>query len=63
MSWLFKNKKKEPEENVLIILHLNAWLMPMDRGEIFEDNIDTILPLKRLFYLYPAMPLGKIGKF
>ena len=43
MSWLFKNKKKEPEENVLIILHLNARLMPMDRGEIFEDNIDDVL--------------------
>jgi len=43
---LFNRKSKEEtvkDEMCYVILHLNMRLMPMDRGDLFEDPIDEVL--------------------
>lgn len=44
MFGLFKKKDQEPVvEPEFVVVNLNARIMPLERGEIFEDLIDLIL--------------------
>lgn len=43
MFGLFRKKATPEPEGVLLVAHLSARLMPIDRGEIYEDPLDEAL--------------------
>ncbi len=48
MNFFGRRKQKKQEKSVFVLLHLNARLQPMHRGELFEDILEEFISKYKL---------------